>query len=98
MMQRAVSELSGLKVVHHNLPLDMDCNPMMEQQMHAGSCLMAKYAIAAGMQGKYWDVNNLLFDKEFQGEEDMLNNLKNIKVWILKNSKKMRIAGKLLLN
>lgn len=79
MMQRAVSELSGLKVVHHNLPLDMDCNPMMEQQMHAGSCLMAKYAIAAGMQGKYWDVNNLLFDKEFQGEEDMLNNLKNIK-------------------
>ncbi len=79
MMHRAVSELKNLKVVHHNLPLDMECNPMMKSQMHPGSCLLAKYAIAAGLQGKYWDMNNMLFDKEFVDEEDVLKAAKDIK-------------------
>ena len=79
MMHRAVSELKNLKVVHHNLPLDMECNPMMKSQMHSGSCLLAKYAIAAGLQGKYWDMNNMLFDKEFVDEEDVLKAAKDIK-------------------
>ena len=47
--------------------------------MHPGSCLMAKYAIAAGYQGKYWDMNALLFDKEFQGEDSIVNNAKSIR-------------------
>lgn len=79
MMHRAVSELKNLKVVHHNLPLDMECNPMMKSQMHPGSCLLAKYAIAAGLQGKYWDMNNMLFDKEFVDEEEVLKAAKDIK-------------------
>lgn len=78
MILRAVSELSNVKVVHHNLPLDMECNPMLKQQMHEGSCLMARYVIAAGHQGKYWDMNNLLFDKEYQGEANLLENAKTI--------------------
>ena len=79
MMLRAVNELKNIKVVHHNLPLDKDCNSALSTQMHPGSCLMAKYAIAAGYQGKYWDMNSLLFDKEFQGEESILNNAKSIR-------------------
>lgn len=72
MLIRAVSELENLQVVHHNLPLDMECNPTMKSQMHPGSCLLAKYAIAAGLQGKYWEMNNLLFDKEFESEDEIL--------------------------
>ncbi len=79
MMHRAVSELKNLKVVHHNVPLDMECNPMMKQQMHPGSCMLSRYAIAAGLQGKYWDMNNLLFDKEFVDEADVLEAVKEIK-------------------
>lgn len=79
MMHRAVSELKNLKVVHHNVPLDMECNPILKQQMHPGSCLMAKYAIAAGLQGKYWAMNNLLFDKEFADENDIIIASKEIK-------------------
>ena len=79
MLQRAVSELKNIKVVHHNLPLDMECNPLLKTQMHEGSCMLAKYAIAAGYQGKYWDMNNMLFDKEFQGEQSILENAKSIK-------------------
>ena len=79
MMLRAVNELKNIKVVHHNLPLDKECNSALPVQMHPGSCMMAKYAIAAGYQGKYWDMNSLLFDKEFQGEESILNNAKSIR-------------------
>lgn len=79
MLHRAVSELKNLKIVHHNLPLDIACNKLLKTQMHEGSCLMAKYAIAAGKQGKYWDMNNVLFDKEFNGEDSILKNAKSIK-------------------
>lgn len=78
MTMRAVSELSNVKVVHHNLPLDMECNPSLTSQMHAGSCKLAKYAIAAGYQGKYWDMNNMLFDKEYENEEEMLADAKKL--------------------
>ncbi len=79
MVHRAVSEMKNLKVVHHNIPLDKDCNPMMKRQMHPGSCMMSRYAIAAGLQGKYWDMNNLLFDEEFMDESEILEAAKKIK-------------------
>ncbi len=74
MFYRAVSELENLKIVHHHLPLDNSCNKYMPGPMHDGSCLMAKYAIAAGRQGKFWDLNTILFDKEadIKTEEDIL--------------------------
>lgn len=72
MLHRAVSELDNVKVVHYNLPLDTECNKYMPGQMHEGSCMLAKYSIAAGKQGKYWDMNTMLFDKEFENEQAIL--------------------------
>ncbi len=74
MLYRAAAELDNLKIVHHHLPLDNTCNKNMPGQMHEGSCLMAKYAIAAGKQGKFWDINTALFDKEseIKTEADIL--------------------------
>ena len=79
MLHRAVKELKNIQIVHHNLPLDMECNNLLKAQMHPGSCLMAKYALAAGKQGKFWDLNNILFDKEFKGEESIIKYAKSIK-------------------
>ena len=56
-----------------------ECNPMMKRQMHPGSCMLSRYAIAAGLQGKYWDMNNLLFDEEFVSEEEILEAAQKIK-------------------
>lgn len=81
MMHRAVSELSNLKVVHHNLPLDNECNKSLgKTQMHEGSCMLSKYSIAAGYQGKYWDMNELLFDKELRTEDEILKAAKGLKL------------------
>lgn len=78
MLHRAVSELSDVKVIHHNLPLDKACNKYMPGQMHEGSCLLAMYSIAAGEQGKYWDMNTMLFDKELKTEDEILSGAKKI--------------------
>ena len=78
MLHRAVTELDNVKVVHHNLPLDTACNKEMKAQMHPGSCIMARYSIAAGMQGKYWDMNSALFDNEYKSEEEILNGAKKL--------------------
>ncbi len=72
MIMRAVTELKNVKFIHHNTPLDAACNPVLKDSMHPGSCRLAKYVIAAGKQGKYWDMNNLLFDKEFETEDALL--------------------------
>lgn len=78
MVHRAVKELEGVRVVHYNFPLDKNCNKAMQIQMHEGACIMAKYALAAGKQGKFWDMNNILFEKKPNTEEKILEEAKDL--------------------
>jgi len=78
MIHRAVRELSGLKVVHRNLPLDKECNKNLKFPMHEGACLMAKYSIAAEDQGRLWDLNSELFEKQPKTEDDVLKLAKSL--------------------
>lgn len=72
MIHKAAKELKNIKIIHKNNPLDMECNKYMKQPFHEGSCLMARYAIAAENQGKFWDINTLLFEKQPNTEEEIL--------------------------
>lgn len=72
MMHKLAKDLKGFKIVHKNLPLDMECNKYLKQPFHEGSCRMAKYAMAAEIQGKFWDINSLFFEKQPNTEEDIL--------------------------
>ncbi len=71
-IHRVAHDLKNVRIVHKNFPLDNNCNKMMKLQMHPGSCLLAKYAIAAGYQNKYWDMSDLLFDKKPKNEIELL--------------------------
>lgn len=71
-VSRAAQEVGGFKMVHKNLPLDMECNSNLRRPFHEGSCLLAKYAIAAKNQGMFWDMNSELFEKQPKTEEDVL--------------------------
>ena len=51
--------MKGIKIVHRNLPLDTDCNKYLQAPFHVGSCIDARYSIAAEKQGKLWDMNNM---------------------------------------
>lgn len=78
MMHKLAKEVKGIKIVHKNLPLDTDCNVYLKGPFHKGSCVDARYAIAAEKQGKFWEMNDLLFDKKPQTEEDVLKLAKKL--------------------
>lgn len=72
MMHKLAKEVKGIKVVHKNLPLDTDCNGYLQSPFHQGSCIDAKYAIAAEKQGRFWEMNDILFQNKPQTEEAIL--------------------------
>lgn len=72
MVHKLAKENPEIQVVHYNMPLDTECNKYLRQEFHHGSCTMAKYAIAAEEQGKFWDMNNKLFEKQPESVKEIL--------------------------
>ncbi|HBG49990.1 MAG TPA: hypothetical protein DDW90_10970 [Cyanobacteria bacterium UBA9971] len=64
MMYRLVNEIEGIRVEHHDFPLNKQCNSLVQGSPHKDSCKAIYYARAAKMQGKYWDYITLLFDNQ----------------------------------
>lgn len=77
MIHKVAGEFKNLRVEHHALPLDKECNKYLPTEFHKGSCRLAKYAEAAQMQGKFWEVNTLFFEKRPFTEQETLEVLKN---------------------
>lgn len=73
----ATVDFSNIRIEHHSLPLDQDCNKYLTRPFHIGSCNMARYAEAAYEQGKFWEVNSLFFEKKPETEEQILEVLNN---------------------
>ena len=72
MLHEAVKDFSNIKIVHHNLPFDKECNPYISVNMHPNACFMAKGALAAGKQGNYWEMSSLLYENQPTKMEDLL--------------------------
>ncbi len=75
MMHKIVDEYDNVRVIHHDLPLDKACNPLLKQQMHENSCLYAQYGIAAGKQGKKWGLINAMFKNNTDLSEEKVMEL-----------------------
>lgn len=76
MVHKVVREFKNVRVEHHNMPLDKSCNKYMSQDFHIGSCINAKYGLAAEKQGKFWEVESVLFEKAGSTEDSVINALK----------------------
>jgi protein-disulfide isomerase/uncharacterized membrane protein len=50
-----------LRVVHRNFPLDQACNSSIKKEFHQHACMLAKVAYCAGQQGRFWEMNDYLF-------------------------------------
>jgi len=72
MLHKLVTEFPNLRIEHHSMPLDMECNKYLQQEFHRGSCTMARYAEAAHMQNKFWEVNSLFFEKKPKTEDEVI--------------------------
>ncbi len=77
MVHKVVREFKNVRVEHHNMPLDKACNKYMQGDFHIGSCVTAKYGLAAEKQGKFWEVESILFEKSPSTENAVINVLKD---------------------
>lgn len=61
-----------IRLVHVHYPMDHEVNPAVNAPFHLGSGKLAMLAIHAAGQGKFWEVNDLLFVMaESRGEIDL---------------------------
>ena len=60
-IHKVVQDFDNVLVVHHNYPLDMQCNKYLQKPFHYGSCALARYGYAAEKQGNYWGFANQVY-------------------------------------
>ncbi|MBC2732973.1 MAG: thioredoxin domain-containing protein [Desulfobacteraceae bacterium] len=64
-----------IRIVHRHFPMDHAINPLVKEPFHNGSGKMAILALYANEQGKFWQVNDILFEKGSKREEVDLREL-----------------------
>ncbi len=59
-----IPQSRGRVSVHFkNYPLDKACNPSLGHSVHPGACLLARGALCAGEQGRFWEYHDQVFTK-----------------------------------
>lgn len=53
-----------LRLVHRHLPLDQACNPALGRPFHPAACAAARAAECAAAQGRFWEMNDALFEHQ----------------------------------
>jgi protein-disulfide isomerase/uncharacterized membrane protein len=51
-----------IRVIHRHYPMDHEVNEIVKEPFHVGSGKMAMLAIYAASRGKFWEMNDLLFE------------------------------------
>jgi len=62
-LRRLIESHPGeIRLIHRQFPMDHTINPLVHEPFHQGAAKLAMMAIAAGEQGKFWEMNDYLFD------------------------------------
>ncbi len=72
MARKLVGADPRVRVYHRHLPLDMACNPAIQKPFHARACELSRVSVCAGHQGRFWEMNDFLFQ---QADEIRTRNL-----------------------
>ena len=54
-----------IRLVHRHFPMDHRFNPLVTESFHFGAGKLALLAIGAAQAGRFWEVNDLLFEEAF---------------------------------
>ncbi len=75
----------NINIQYKNYPLSSGCNSNLTGNMQPGSCAAALAAIAANMQGLYWEYHDQLFQSDLHlGENSLVAIAKKIGLYIEK--------------
>ncbi len=58
------------RLQHRHYPLSSECNPSMTEAMHLNACGAARAAICAQEQGRFWELNALMFRNQTHLDPD----------------------------
>ncbi|HPB49836.1 MAG TPA: thioredoxin domain-containing protein [Myxococcota bacterium] len=70
MVRQMVSTTPGVRVYHRHYPLDNACNPSIAEPFHARACELSRAAVCAQEQGRFWEMNDLLFQQSDEIRKD----------------------------
>jgi protein-disulfide isomerase/uncharacterized membrane protein len=60
-----------IRLIHRHFPMDHKYNPIVKERFHVGAGAMALFAEYAQTQGKFWEMNDVLF--AIAGSTNVLN-------------------------
>ncbi|MFO7665588.1 MAG: DsbA family protein, partial [Desulfobacterales bacterium] len=58
-----------IRLVHRHYPMDHKFNPIVKEPFHVGSGDMSLLAIYASKEGKFWEMNDILFGVDISSEK-----------------------------
>lgn len=79
-LRRLVERLPGARLVHRHYPLDEECNPTIRSRFHAEACERARAAVCAEEQGRFWEMNDVLFLAQRQATLDPVAAARRLKL------------------
>ena len=53
-----------IRLIHRHYPMDNKVNPIVKEPFHVGSAAMSLLAIYAQTKGKFWEMNDILFNTD----------------------------------
>ncbi|RPH49381.1 MAG: hypothetical protein EHM85_14030 [Desulfobacteraceae bacterium] len=76
MLRRLVEKNPGkIRLVHRHYPMDQRYNPIVKEPFHVGSGEMSLLSIYAAKEGKFWEMNDILFGVDIRGDKIDINAL-----------------------
>ena len=71
-LRRLLSKYPGqIRLYHRHFPLDADCNRMLGGRIfHKRACELSRVAYCAGEQGRFWEMSDLLFQRQTEIRDD----------------------------
>jgi uncharacterized membrane protein/protein-disulfide isomerase len=60
-----------IRLVHRHFPMDEKINPIVTEPFHSGSAQLALLAIYGAEKGKFWEVNDILYQQSRKGSVDI---------------------------
>jgi protein-disulfide isomerase/uncharacterized membrane protein len=60
-----------IRLIHRHFPMDDKINPLVKENFHVGSGAMALLATSAQVEGKFWEINDVLYS--LAGKKNEIN-------------------------
>jgi protein-disulfide isomerase len=83
-----------IRLIHRHFPMDHEVNPMVKEPFHEGSGKLAVLSLYAAEEGKFWEMNDLLFQMASEDHEIDLQELAD-RVGIPKADLSMALAERI---